>query len=240
MHCPFCGYEDTQVKDSRPSEDGAAIRRRRFCPKCESRFTTFERVQIRELIVIKRNGERRPFDRDAQRLSGQEVIDAGEQLQPPVEQRRPMHLASRRRVVVVDGADPPFAARDHGLGLHDPMRGVLARLQQDHRTDATGVTRRRFRVGRRRIDHDAVTFAHLQDMPAAHDRVAEDERQHREGNRDPQEELELSWRRIAASGHREYMPPAFRRSQTIKPGSDADAEEGRKQAQRSEKEAPFS
>ncbi|NDF11503.1 MAG: transcriptional repressor NrdR [Proteobacteria bacterium] len=64
MHCPFCGFEDTQVKDSRPSEDGAAIRRRRFCTSCESRFTTFERVQIRELIVIKKNGERRLFDRD--------------------------------------------------------------------------------------------------------------------------------------------------------------------------------
>lgn len=64
MHCPFCGYEDTQVKDSRPSEDGAAIRRRRFCTSCESRFTTFERVQIRELIVIKKNGERRTFDRE--------------------------------------------------------------------------------------------------------------------------------------------------------------------------------
>ncbi len=64
MKCPFCGFEDTQVKDSRPSEDGMSIRRRRFCPKCESRFTTFERVQIRELVVIKKNGERKPFDRE--------------------------------------------------------------------------------------------------------------------------------------------------------------------------------
>lgn len=64
MRCPFCGHEDTQVKDSRPSEDGQAIRRRRFCPACNSRFTTFERVQLRELIVVKKNGERRPFDRD--------------------------------------------------------------------------------------------------------------------------------------------------------------------------------
>ncbi|MCD6036055.1 MAG: transcriptional regulator NrdR [Rickettsiales bacterium] len=64
MRCPFCGNDDTQVKDSRPTEDNAAIRRRRFCPSCDSRFTTFERVQLRELIVVKKTGERRPFDRD--------------------------------------------------------------------------------------------------------------------------------------------------------------------------------
>lgn len=64
MRCPFCGYEDTQVKDSRPSEDGAAIRRRRFCSKCDARFTTFERVQLRELTVIKNDGSKKPFDRD--------------------------------------------------------------------------------------------------------------------------------------------------------------------------------
>ena len=64
MRCPFCGHDDTQVKDSRPSEDGQAIRRRRFCPACNSRFTTFERVQLRELTVVKKNGERRPFDRE--------------------------------------------------------------------------------------------------------------------------------------------------------------------------------
>lgn len=64
MRCPFCGHEDTQVKDSRPTDDNSAIRRRRYCPSCGSRFTTFERVQLRELIVIKRNGRRVPFDRD--------------------------------------------------------------------------------------------------------------------------------------------------------------------------------
>ncbi|HYB08586.1 MAG TPA: transcriptional regulator NrdR [Alphaproteobacteria bacterium] len=64
MRCPFCGHEDTQVKDSRPTEDNAAIRRRRFCPACGSRFTTFERVQLRELMVIKKNGQRATFDRD--------------------------------------------------------------------------------------------------------------------------------------------------------------------------------
>ena len=64
MRCPFCGADDTQVKDSRPTDDRGAIRRRRFCPNCAARFTTFERVQLRELVVIKRNGRRVPFDRD--------------------------------------------------------------------------------------------------------------------------------------------------------------------------------
>ncbi|MBI1185973.1 MAG: transcriptional repressor NrdR [Alphaproteobacteria bacterium] len=64
MRCPFCQHEDTQVKDSRPTEDGAAIRRRRQCDKCGARFTTFERVQLRELIVVKKSGRRAPFDRE--------------------------------------------------------------------------------------------------------------------------------------------------------------------------------
>lgn len=64
MRCPFCGHEDTQVKDSRPTEDNATIRRRRSCAECGSRFTTFERVQLRELSVVKSDGEKVPFDRD--------------------------------------------------------------------------------------------------------------------------------------------------------------------------------
>ena len=64
MRCPFCGHNDTQVKDSRPTEDNATIRRRRFCPECSSRFTTFERVQLRDLSVIKSNGDKVPFDRE--------------------------------------------------------------------------------------------------------------------------------------------------------------------------------
>ena len=64
MRCPFCGCENTQVKDSRPTEENAAIRRRRVCPDCGGRFTTFERVQLRELIVVKRSGRKVPFDRD--------------------------------------------------------------------------------------------------------------------------------------------------------------------------------
>jgi len=64
MRCPFCGCEDTQVKDSRPTDDKAAIRRRRLCPNCAARFTTFERVQLRELTVVKKNNLREPFERD--------------------------------------------------------------------------------------------------------------------------------------------------------------------------------
>jgi len=64
MICPFCGNEDTQVKDSRPAEDGAAIRRRRLCGNCDARFTTFERVQIREITLVKRDGRKSLFDRE--------------------------------------------------------------------------------------------------------------------------------------------------------------------------------
>ncbi len=64
MRCPFCGHDDTQVKDSRPAEDGTSIRRRRFCASCGQRFTTVERVQLRELWVVKADGRRVPFDRE--------------------------------------------------------------------------------------------------------------------------------------------------------------------------------
>lgn len=64
MRCPYCAAENTQVRDSRPTEDGVAIRRRRACTVCGGRFTTFERIQLRELIVVKRSGKREPFDRD--------------------------------------------------------------------------------------------------------------------------------------------------------------------------------
>jgi transcriptional repressor NrdR len=64
MRCPFCGNTDTQVRDSRPTEEHAAIRRRRYCPACQGRFTTFERVQLRDLVVIKTDGRREDFDRD--------------------------------------------------------------------------------------------------------------------------------------------------------------------------------
>jgi transcriptional repressor NrdR len=64
MRCPYCGFEDTQVKDSRPTEDNAAIRRRRFCSNCNTRFTTTERIHLRDLYVIKKSGVKKPFDQD--------------------------------------------------------------------------------------------------------------------------------------------------------------------------------
>lgn len=82
MRCPYCGGLDTQVKDSRPTEDNAAIRRRRFCPACAARFTTFERVQLRDLMITKKDGQRVPFDRE--KLS------------------RSLHIACRKRPVEED------------------------------------------------------------------------------------------------------------------------------------------
>lgn len=74
MLCPFCGSEDTQVKDSRPAEDGSAIRRRRLCGACGARFTTFERVQLREITIVKRSGRRSVFDRDKLERSFQTAL----------------------------------------------------------------------------------------------------------------------------------------------------------------------
>ena len=90
MRCPFCGNEESQVKDSRPSEDGAAIRRRRLCPQCGGRFTTFERVQLRELVIVKRSGRRSPFDRD--KLMRSVMIALRKR---PVDQDRIEQLVSR-------------------------------------------------------------------------------------------------------------------------------------------------
>lgn len=85
MRCPFCSHEDTQVKDSRPSEDNAAIRRRRECTQCDARFTTFERVQLREMTVVKNDGRREPFERD--------------------KLQRSLKIALRRRPVEADAID---------------------------------------------------------------------------------------------------------------------------------------
>jgi transcriptional repressor NrdR len=83
MRCPFCGHDDTQVKDSRPSDDNAAIRRRRLCPGCGGRFTTFERVQLRELVVVKKAGRREPFEREKLERAVQHALR-----KRPVEQDR--------------------------------------------------------------------------------------------------------------------------------------------------------
>ena len=107
MRCPFCGNEDTQVKDSRPAEDNSAIRRRRFCQACGSRFTTFERVQLRELTVVKKNGPRVPFDRD--KLARSIFIATRKR---PVEPDRVERMISPRggHVGFIQG---PFPGRTH-------------------------------------------------------------------------------------------------------------------------------
>jgi len=89
MRCPYCGNEDTQVKDSRPTEDNTSIRRRRFCAACGGRFTTFERVQLRELTIIKTTGRRVPFDRDKLMRSVQIAMR-----KRPVEQERVERMVS--------------------------------------------------------------------------------------------------------------------------------------------------
>lgn len=89
MRCPFCGSEETQVKDSRPTEDNSAIRRRRFCPACNARFTTFERVQLRELTVLKKHGRREAFDRDKLYRSIEKAVR-----KRPVESERVERLVS--------------------------------------------------------------------------------------------------------------------------------------------------
>ena len=83
MKCPFCGCDDTQVKDSRNADDNTAIRRRRECPECGSRFTTYERVQLRDLIVIKKNGEKTIFERDTLEIS----IQIAERKRPGIPER---------------------------------------------------------------------------------------------------------------------------------------------------------
>lgn len=89
MRCPYCGSHNTQVKDSRPTEDNTAIRRRRFCLDCSGRFTTFERIQLRELTVVKKTGRRVPFDRDKLMRSVQIALR-----KRPVEPDRVEHMVS--------------------------------------------------------------------------------------------------------------------------------------------------
>ncbi len=104
MRCPFCGNEDTQVKDSRPTEDNATIRRRRYCPACGSRFTTFERVQLRELSVIKSNGDKTPFERDKLMRSLQIALR-----KRPVEEGRMERIANsiQRRLETLGESEIP-------------------------------------------------------------------------------------------------------------------------------------
>ena len=119
MRCPFCGNEDTQVKDSRPAEDGASIRRRRSCPACGNRFTTFERVQLRELTVIKTDGRRVAFDRDKLARSVRVALR-----KRPFEEERIERIVNgiQRRLEVE--ADSEVTSRRIGEVVLDTLRDV--------------------------------------------------------------------------------------------------------------------
>lgn len=119
MRCPYCGSQDSQVKDSRPAEDGAAIRRRRVCPDCSGRFTTFERVQLRELTVAKKSGRRVPFDRDKLARSVEIALR-----KRPVEPERVERLISGIVRQLESTGESEIASGDIGLLVMEALRGV--------------------------------------------------------------------------------------------------------------------
>jgi transcriptional repressor NrdR len=119
MRCPSCNSLDTQVKDSRPTEDSAVIRRRRVCMACNFRFTTFERVQLRELTVIKRNGRRVPFDRDKLVRSLQVSLR-----KRPVEPERIEKLVSAIVRELESGGEPDVSSETIGEIVMEHLRGL--------------------------------------------------------------------------------------------------------------------
>ena len=119
MRCPFCSNPDTQVKDSRPAEDHQAIRRRRLCPACGARFTTFERVQLRDLQVIKTDGKREPFDRDKLMKS---VLLASQKREIDRERMEQMVSGLVRRLE--SGGDPEITSQMIGQLVMDGLRSL--------------------------------------------------------------------------------------------------------------------
>jgi transcriptional repressor NrdR len=119
MRCPFCGNPDTQVKDSRPSEDNTAIRRRRVCPDCGGRFTTFERVQLRELMVVKRSGRRVPFDRDKLMRSVQVALR-----KRPVDEERVERMVSGIVRQLESRGETDIPAEEIGLLVMEGLRNL--------------------------------------------------------------------------------------------------------------------
>ena len=119
MKCPFCGNDDTQVKDSRPTEDNSAIRRWRMCLNCGARFTTFERVQLRELTVVKSNGVREPFDRD--KLLRSVSIACSKR---PVTREQVEKLVSGIQRQLETGGDPEVAAKTIGELVMEGLKGL--------------------------------------------------------------------------------------------------------------------
>ena len=119
MHCPFCGYEDTQVKDSRACEDGTAIRRRRVCSGCQLRFTTIERIQLRELSVLKADGRRAPFDRDKLARSIRVALR-----KRPVEEEQQEQLVTRLVRLLEASGETEVSSQRIGELAMDALRAV--------------------------------------------------------------------------------------------------------------------
>ncbi|MYZ46702.1 transcriptional regulator NrdR [Propylenella binzhouense] len=119
MRCPYCGADNTQVKDSRPSEDSSAIRRRRVCVDCGGRFTTFERVQLRELWVLKRNGRRVPFDRDKLMRSVQVALR-----KRPVDPERVERMVSGIVRQLESRGEQDIPSEEIGLLVMEALKGL--------------------------------------------------------------------------------------------------------------------
>ena len=119
MRCPYCGRDDTQVKDSRPAEEGAAIRRRRSCPGCQSRFTTFERVQLREITVLKSDGRRVPFDREKLARSIRIALR-----KRPVDEDRVERIVNGIQRKLETEADSEVTSRQIGETVMEALRAV--------------------------------------------------------------------------------------------------------------------
>ncbi len=119
MRCPFCAHDDSQVKDSRPTEDGAAIRRRRQCESCGARFTTFERIQLRELTVLKSEGRREPFERD--KLARSVAIACRKR---PIEQARIDQMVSGIQRQLETLGDAEIEARQIGALVMEGLKGL--------------------------------------------------------------------------------------------------------------------
>ena len=119
MRCPYCGAAETQVKDSRPTEDSAAIRRRRVCLECGGRFTTFERVQLRDLTVVKKSGHRVPFDRDKLMRSVQVALR-----KRPVEPERIERMVSGIVRQLESRGEQEIPSEEIGLLVMDGLRNL--------------------------------------------------------------------------------------------------------------------
>jgi transcriptional repressor NrdR len=119
VRCPFCAHDDSQVKDSRPTEDGAAIRRRRQCEGCGARFTTFERIQLRELTILKSEGRKEPFERD--KLARSVAIACRKR---PIEQARIDQMVSGIQRQLETLGDAEIDARQIGALVMDGLRGL--------------------------------------------------------------------------------------------------------------------